>query len=493
VYPSMGIELGHSGPYEWRVAFAHVGGARWSFNPCAVMELRFDRGTLVLTHPARELDLAGAPGVRWDIRVHAHRAPASSYSGLKRWLLDRGARFQDLAPPPGPAKEAWSDIDLRPYQEAALSAWELGHRRGVVALPTGSGKTRLALAAMHRTGLSTLCLVPTRVLLDQWLREIGGVYRGAVGCYGDGVRQLAPLTVATFESAYRHMDQLGDRFRLLVADEVHHFGGGLRDEALEMAVADARLGLTATPPRTPGAAARLAELVGPTVFELTVADLAGGFLASFDAITLYLDLAPAERSAYASLAAVFTRAYTEFHRMAPGARWVDFALHSARTAEGRRALSTWRQMRRLLSFTHAKRRALASLLGRHRYSRVLIFTADNETAYAIAREHLVMPLTCDIGSQERDDALERFRRGDIRTLVSARVLNEGLDVPDADVAVIVGGALGEREHVQRVGRLLRPSEGKRALVYELVTRNTIEVGLARRRRQGLATRRSAQL
>ena len=63
-----------------------------------------------------------------------------------------------------------------------------------------------------------------------------------------------------------------------------------------------------------------------------------------------------------------------------------------------------------------------------------------------------MPLTCDIGRPERDDVLERFRRGDLRALVSARVLNEGLDVPDADVAIVVGGALGEREHVQRIGR-----------------------------------------
>jgi superfamily II DNA or RNA helicase len=457
------------------------------------MKLQFDRGTILLIDPSKDLDLVEAPGVLWDGRVHAHRAPASRYPALKRWLLEGGARFQDITPPLRPIPEAWSEVDLRPYQEAALSAWELGHHRGVVALPTGSGKTRLALAAMHRTQLSALCLVPTRVLLDQWLREIRVVYGGAVGCYGDGVRQLAPLTVATFESAYRHMDQLGDRFGLLIVDEVHHFGGGLRDEALEMTVADARLGLTATPPRDAGAAACLAELVGPTVFELTVADLAGGFLASLDAITLYLDLTPAERSAYTSLAAVFNGAYTDFGRMAPDASWVDFTCHCARTAEGRRALSAWRQMRRLLSFTQAKRRALASLLGRHRSSRVLIFTADNEAAYAIAREHLVMPLTCDIGRQERDEVLERFRRGDLRTLVSARVLNEGLDVPDADVAVIVGGALGEREHVQRVGRLLRPSEGKRAVVYELVTRNTIEVGQARRRRQGLVTRRSAQL
>jgi superfamily II DNA or RNA helicase len=458
-----------------------------------VIGLAFDRGTILLTGAAADLGLTAAPGICWDPRVHAHRAPAIAYPALKRWLLDAGAHLHDISPSLRPDSTAWSEIELRSYQEAALSAWELGQRRGVVALPTGSGKTRLALAAMRRMEMGTLCLVPTRVLLDQWLREIRAVYGGEVGCFGDGVHQAAPLTVATFESAFRHMHQIGDRFDLLIVDEVHHFGGGLRDEALEMTVAGARLGLTATPPRDARASARLAELVGPTVFELAVADLAGGYLASFDAITLHLDLAPEERAAYTSAATVFNNVHATFRRLAPEGSWVDFTHHCAQTGEGRRALSAWRQMRRLLSLTEAKRRSLAALLGRHRASKVLIFTADNEAAYAIAREHLVMPLTCDIGRAERNDALNCFRRGDIRTLVSARVLNEGLDVPDADVAVIVGGSLGEREHVQRVGRLLRPSEGKRAIVYELVTRHTVEVGQAHRRRHGLVVRRSPQL
>lgn len=156
------------------------------------MRLQFDRGTIVLTDPPKDLDLAEAPGVLWDARVRAHRAPASKYPALKLWLHQHGGGFRDIRAPSPPVQELWSDVELRPYQDAAMAAWELGHRRGVVALPTGSGKTRLALAAMQRTQLSAICLVPTRVLLDQWLREIGTLYRGPVGCYGDGVRRWAP-------------------------------------------------------------------------------------------------------------------------------------------------------------------------------------------------------------------------------------------------------------------------------------------------------------
>jgi superfamily II DNA or RNA helicase len=128
------------------------------------------------------------------------------------------------------------------------------------------------------------------------------------------------------------------------------------------------------------------------------------------------------------------------------------------------------------------------LLARHRGQRTLVFVADNDTAYRIARAELVMPLTCDIGRREREDVLARFRAGQLRALVSAQVLNEGLDVPDADVGIVVGGRHGEREHIQRVGRLLRPGVGKRATVYELVVPQSGEARAAERRWGRLAPR-----
>ena len=280
------------------------------------------------------------------------------------------------------------------------------------------------------------------------------------------------------------MHKLGNRFDLLIVDEAHHFGRGLQDEALEMSTAACRLGLTATPP-SGETAESLAELVGPLVYRLSIADLTGTYLAGFEIVDFRLELTEDERAAYEAAWGLFSAASEQFRRLAPGASWSDFLRWAARTPGGRGAVAAWHRARRILSLTEAKKKVLRSLLDRHRGSRVLVFTADKEAAYRIAVEHLIMPITADIRGSERAAMLAAFEEGSIRALVSARVLNEGFDIPAADVGIIVGGAHGEREHVQRVGRLLRPAEGKRAMIYELLTCDTHEISQARRRRRGL--------
>ncbi len=452
------------------------------------MRLAFDRGTLLLHDPPAEFDPSRFPGILWDPRVGALRAPARLAYPLAAALRRAGVPIADGPRPTLPPPSSFRPLPLRPYQEAALEAWRLRGRRGVVVLPTGSGKTRVALAAMAATRAAILCLVPTKALLAQWCSALAEVYEGPIGRFGDGERRLEPVTVATAASAYRHMPRLGDRFGLVVVDEAHHFGAGRQDEALEMAIAPLRLGLTATAPPPGPAADRLAALVGPVVYELTIAELAGDALAPFDRLTLRLGLDPDERRTYDELRGVYRAAFAAFRGARLGSRWEDFLRHASRTDEGRLGVAAWRRASRILAYPRSKREALRLLLRRHRQQRTIVFVANNETAYEIAREHLVMPLTCDIGAKEREAVLHAFREGALLSLVSAQVLNEGLDVPDAEVAIVVAGRRGAREHVQRIGRVLRPRAGKRAVVYELVIAGTGEVLQAERRAAPLAPR-----
>ncbi|HVU49498.1 MAG TPA: DEAD/DEAH box helicase family protein [Polyangia bacterium] len=453
------------------------------------MRLTFDRGTLLLEDAPPGVEAADFPGFLWDERVGALRAPARLAYPLAAALRRREVPLSDAPRPKLVPPSSIRPVSLRPYQHAALLAWRRAGRRGVVVLPTGAGKTRVALAAIAQTRTPCLVLVPTRALLAQWVAALGDIYDGPIGRFGDGDRVLAPLTVATFAGAYRHMAAIGDRFGMLVVDEAHHFGTGAFDEALEMSIAPVRLGLTAMPPAPGPVATRLAALVGPPVFELGVADLAGRWLAPLRRVTLRLALDDEERREYDALVAVYREAVRAFMGSHLGASWEDFLREASRTDEGRRGIAAWRRAARLLSFPRCKREALATLLARHREQRTLVFVAHKDTAYQIAREHLIMPLTSEIGRDERQATLERFRTGELRALVSAQVLNEGIDVPEAEVGIVVAGRMGEREHVQRVGRLLRPGPGKQALLYELVVAQSGEVRQAEKRSAGLAARR----
>jgi superfamily II DNA or RNA helicase len=283
------------------------------------------------------------------------------------------------------------------------------------------------------------------------------------------------------------MAVLGNRFDMLIVDEAHHFGSGAGDEALELCSAPSRIGLTGTPPTRQSQSNRLEELIGPVVYTQRISDLVGEYLAPLRIVTLRLDLTSDERRAYSEEVAIYLPVVRQFFRQAIGSGWPDFQTAAIRTDTGRRALAAWRRSRKLLRFTKAKQSALTRLLAEHRRNRVLVFTGDNDSAYRIAREHCIMPITRDIGRAERRQALEKFTTGEFRTLVSTQVLNEGIDVPDAEIAILVGGRQGMREYQQRVGRVLRPAPDKEALAYELVTRDTHEIRDSRKGRQELGS------
>ena len=445
------------------------------------MRIRFDRGTLVLEAEHDGEQPADIAGVAWDEERRAWRLPAEHHAALLRELAEAGVAVSDELGGHAAAM-TWVMPGLRWYQEVALARWLAAGARGVVALPTGAGKTLVAIAAIAQLGVATLCLVPTRVLLDQWARALAVCTAQPIGRLGDGDHAVAPVTVATYASATSWAPRIGGRFGLVIVDEAHHVGAWCPTEVFEMLVAPARLGLSATPPDD---MAVLARHVGPVVYALTVEDLRGDGLAEHRLVTVPVVLDPTERRRYRELRGRFARRYAAFQRAMPDAAWREFVRDSSRTHDGRAALAAWREYRALLAYPDGKRAALREILGRHRGSRALVFTADNATAYAIARELLVMPITHEIRRSERSKALAGFRTGECPVLVSSQVLEEGFDVPDADIAIVVGGTGSPRRFVQRVGRVLRPRDGKHALIYELAVAETTEAADVARRRRGL--------
>lgn len=146
-------------------------------------------------------------------------------------------------------------------------------------------------------------------------------------------------------------------------------------------------------------------------------------------------------------------------------------------------MKAYRRQRELAFAATAKLAYLEHLLSIHRHDRALVFTQDNATAHLVARKFLIPVITHQTRVTERSSILAGFAGGTYGAIVTSKVLNEGVDVPDANVAVVLSGSGSVREHVQRLGRILRQREGKRALLYEIVTARTTETFTSDRRRE----------
>ena len=438
------------------------------------VRLSFHAGTLELTGLDEGADVV-PPAFLWDARAACHRAPAIAYADVIRALVRAKMPYEDAARAYPEAPPARALAELRPYQADALAAWERARSRGVVVLPTGAGKTLVALAAIDKKRRSTLVVAPTLDLVRQWYDQLSAAFPCAIGVVGGGEHDVQPITVTTYDSAYLHVEHLGARFGMLVFDEAHHLPSAAYALAARLAIAPFRLGLTATPERVDGRDQVLGELVGPIVFRLDINELSGDFLADYDTERVVIRLTDEERAAYEEARGVY-RAFVVAQgiRMSSPQGWSEFIMRSARSDEGRRAMDAYRRQRAIAFAAPAKLDVVEKLLARHAGERTILFTQDNATAYAASRRFLVPVITHQTKVKERSEILARFSRGEYGAVSTSKVLNEGVDVPDASVAIVISGSGSVREHVQRLGRVLRKKGDKRAHLYELVSEGTSE-------------------
>lgn len=460
-----------------------------------IPKLTYDRGTLILHPPPRSKDWLDY--AVWDDRIERFRIPAMHYRDVVLALRAAGAELEDAA-------KAFHELNLVPglemepyaHQQEALTAWKQAGRKGVVVLPTAAGKTYLAQLAMQVTQRSTLIMVPTLDLMHQWYAHLLAAFPDTeIGLLGGGSRDRSPILVATYDSAAIHAETLGNQYALLVFDECHHLPSDFHRVIAEYAIAPYRLGLTATPERADGKHADLNHLIGAEVYRRSAEELAGQALAKHQAVQIKVRLSLQEQRRYDELVQVRNQFLQESNIFLGSLEgWQRFVRASACSQAGRRAMLAHREARAIAFGTESKLRVLADLLASHYPARTLIFTDDNATIYRISETFLIPAITHQTGVKERHEVLQRFKQGDYRALAASRVLNEGVDVPDASIAIVLSGTGSTREYVQRLGRILRKGKDpeKRALLYEIIAEDTAEENVSRRRRGEEVKRRSPQ-
>jgi len=370
--------------------------------------------------------------------------------------------------------------ELREYQKEALDVW-LEKGSGVIALPTGAGKTVIGIGAIAYVKKSALVVTFTKEQMMQWRDSIlrfTDVEKSMVGLYYSGEKNVKPITVTTYHTAYRHMGELADKFEVLVIDEAHHLPADKFKVIALSSFASRRLALSATPVREDGKHEELFKLMGGLIYFKTPQELIQkGFLAPYEIIQVKVELTPQEKLEYNKL-------LNKFRSLAKG-RKVSQLLELVKKGEedAVEAIKVYNELKKLTNLAKKKVEKVKEIVEKEKGNKILIFTQYVEQAEEIANLLKAFLITGKMSKSERERVLSVFKGIKSGVLVLTTVGDEGLDIPDANVGIIVTGTGSRRQFIQRLGRLLRPSNGKKARLYELVTKGTAEEYQAVRRKE----------
>jgi DNA excision repair protein ERCC-3 len=410
---------------------------------------------------AASADLMGNVA-RQELEDHQLRAPISeteswvaedSVAAVKRILYEAGYPVRDERD-----LESGDDLpldltlELRDYQHEWVSQF-LETRSGVLVGPSGSGKTVAAMGILAAIEGETLILVPGRELAGQWREELlahTSLSPEQIGEYHGGQKEVRPITIATYRTAGmdRHRQLFDSReWGLIVYDEVHHIPADVHRRSADLQTRH-RLGLSSTPVREDDRETEIYTLIGPPIGTDWDALFDAGYVAEPEVEIRYVP-------------------------------WHDG------DAQNEYSSTDGHERRQLAASNPAKRAEISHLLSRHPDEKALVFVEYLDQGRAIAADLDVPFISGEMPHHRRQKLFERFRTGDLRTLVVSRVGDEGIDLPDAELAIVASGLGGSRRQgAQRAGRTMRPTG--RARMYVLATRGTREEEFARRRMRHLS-------
>lgn len=413
-------------------------------------------------------------------------------------VIQKAKKFWTLAEPGGgyrvnrdevsqPESEAKSvsipqnflKVELRPRQVDALNAWKSANCQGILAMATGAGKTITGLACAASIKNLDLIVIgaPTNEIVQQWVNELANrtTFRIPLVAMGSAELWMEPLfrklrlmrsgqlplerlpvvIIGSYSelSKSRLANLISDagglpEKSLLIADEVHTTGATvyrriLRDDFRY------RLGLSATPvrPYDEEGTEYVLEYFGSVVYEFTLEQaIAAGILCEYDYHVYITPLSESEYEIFKNLTAKIGRLLNSDD---------DEAITQAKYLKIQRA--------RLLKSAASKLTALHNILADHPPSRGMIYCADIEQATEVSRISAQRGFRVARYSSEdvnRQHLLSEFARGNLDALVAVKCLDEGVDIPATDLAVILASDTSERQFIQRRGRVLRAAPKK---------------------------------
>lgn len=377
----------------------------------------------------------------------------------------------NITPLPTIGLTAKTNIKLWQEQMDILRTfWKMG--RAVVTLPTGTGKTILASYAMIWLNKPTLICIPTDIIQkDTWYKMLIREFHippYMIGFFGGRInnrtsRDIKPITIATYKSAYMKIDQLKGKFDFIIYDEVHHVASN-KQKIIPLRIGSLySLGLSATVDRKDKNEELIYGLIGKKVLGPTTEYFeAREKVAPVDHRVYKVSLTPDERRKY--------------QRFRYAARMSDN--QSDRSKYNYEALS-------IATSAVNKMPVLLDLVMRHNQQRIIVFSIYVE--HLVRMYELMAPyfrvavLTYETDDVETKEILAKFHTGEINVLLTCMRADEGLNVPAADVGIVYAGYGVQRQKIQRRGRINRFSPGKVARLYEIVARETVDEQLWKKR------------
>jgi len=129
---------------------------------------------------------------------------------------------------------------------------------------------------------------------------------------------------------------------------------------------------------------------------------------------------------------------------------------------------------------------IREILRENKDIKTIIFTQHNKLVFEISNVFLIPFITHKSSKEEREDVINGFKDGRYKAIVTSKVLDEGIDVPDAQLGILVSGTGSSREFIQRLGRLLRPKNDKsQAKLIEIISSGTSEALTSQKRHRNI--------